>query len=425
MKIFLPLRWLVAAVAVILVITLLWLATTDNLSVWPIRNTLQYRALTWWWERTGFPNPGVPGTLRGMVRDSQGQPVAGAWVLAAWWDGTTYSARSEADGSFTIPDLPAGQYRPVAGAPGYEDVQLGGWGWVTINAGAETVVDVTLPNELQGTLTPGTNLTLGEPSEVSCPEPIEATVLRRQITFESGGKPNQPAAYYTPITTTATSQLPVLLTVYPGPVAYWECASLPLAAAGYAVVAVGPAYSLELESDIDELERVVNFIRAGQFPGSDSSKLAILGGSYSGLHVQRILQRNPNFEAVVLLGPPTDLFDMRRRLEDRTFIPPFGLDQAMIALGLPDRAPMRYWRYSGAYHIDPNLPPLVVMHSRTDEVVPFQQSELLSANLAKVGVAHKTYFFDGASHYLLAEGGDTDTLEIYRITLDFLAEHLK
>jgi hypothetical protein len=47
-------------------------------------------------------------------------------------------------------------------------------------------------------------------------------------------------------------------------------------------------------------------------------------------------------QAVVLLGPPVDLFDMRHRQEDGTFIPPFGLDQALVALGLPDRAPLRY-----------------------------------------------------------------------------------
>jgi dipeptidyl aminopeptidase/acylaminoacyl peptidase len=302
---------------------------------------------------------------------------------------------------------------------------LGGWGWLTVSAGAETTANVNLLIEPLHTVAPGTNLSFGQPVTSACTAPIEASAIHQIFTFDSGGQPNQPALYYTPLDTTPTSRLPVLLVVYPGPAASWECASLSLAAAGHAVVAVGPAYSLNLEADIDELERVVNFIRAGEFPGSDGSKLAILGGSYSTLHVQRLLQRSPNYQAVVLLGPPTDLFDMRRRLEDRTFIPPFGLDQIMIALGLPDRDPMRYWRYSGAYHIRPDLPPLVIMHSRTDEVVPFQQSELLSANLTRVGVAHQTYFFDGASHYLMAEGSDADTLEIYRITLEFLAEHLR
>jgi hypothetical protein len=99
---------------------------------------------------------------------------------------------------------------------------------------------------------------------------------------------------------------------------------------------------------------------------------------------------------------------MRRRLEDRTFIPPFGLDQVMIALGLPDREPMRYWRYSGAYHIRPDFPPLLVMHSRTDEVVPYQQSELFAHNLAKMGL--KSGLFLEGPVYLMAEGGDKDTL---------------
>lgn len=418
-------QWLGATTVLIVFVALFWLATTDNPRVWPYRNTLQYYALTWWWQRVGYPQPGAPGALTGMVRDAQGQPVARAWVLVSWWDGATHSARSEADGHYTIIDLPAGQYRPVAGAPGYENVQLGGWGWVTIEPGAETIADVTLPAEPPHLLAPGTNLTFGESSTPTCPAPLKASAIRQPFTFDSAGRPNQPSRYYTPLTTTTTSRLPVLLVVYPGPADAWECASLPLAAAGYAIVAAGPAYSLDLEADIDELERVVNFIRAGQFPGSDSSRLALLGGSYSSLHVQRLLERSPKYEAAVLLGPPTDLFDMRRRLEERTYIPPFGLDQVLIALGLPDRAPMRYWRYSGLYHIRPDLPPLVIMHSRTDEVVPFQQSELLSANLDKVGVAHQAYFFDGASHYLLAEGSDKDTLAIYRITLEFLAKHLR
>jgi dipeptidyl aminopeptidase/acylaminoacyl peptidase len=141
--------------------------------------------------------------------------------------------------------------------------------------------------------------------------------------------------------------------------------------------------------------------------------------------VQRLLQRGQEVKAALLLGPPTDLFDMRRRLENGTYIPPFDLDQALIALGLPSREPLRYWRYSGAYHVRSDFPPLAILHSRSDEVVPYQQSELLAANLAQVGATYEVHFFDGASHYLLAEDADADTLKIYRITLDFLAKHLQ
>jgi dipeptidyl aminopeptidase/acylaminoacyl peptidase len=116
---------------------------------------------------------------------------------------------------------------------------------------------------------------------------------------------------------------------------------------------------------------------------------------------------------------------MRRRLENGSYIPPFRLDEALIALGFPDRESLRYWRYSGAYHVRSDFPPLAILHSRTDEVVPYQQSELLAANLNLVGASYEIHFFDGASHYLLAEDGDADTLRIYELTLDFLARHLK
>jgi dipeptidyl aminopeptidase/acylaminoacyl peptidase len=110
---------------------------------------------------------------------------------------------------------------------------------------------------------------------------------------------------------------------------------------------------------------------------------------------------------------------MRYRLEQGTYIPPFGLDKALIALGLPGQEPRRYWRYSGAYRVRPDFPPLAIIHSRTDEIVPYQQSELLSENLTTVGVLHETHYFDGSSHYLL----DDEAEEIYRITLDFLAKY--
>lgn len=416
-------RWLIIIGAgLILLLVLAWLTTTENVNIWPIRNTLQYRLLTRWWELTRKPLPGEPGTLQGTIRDAQGRPVAGAWVLVSRWNGVTYSTRSKADGHYLLSDVPAGAYRPVAGgAPGYTEVSFGK---VWLKAGKTTMANAVLPIESPPVYAPGCNLAFDEPVPLSCSVPLESSALRREITFDSGGQPNQLTLYYTPLTATTTSQLPVLLTVYPGPADTWNCASIPLAAAGYAVIAVGPAYTFSLEQDIDELQRLVDFARAGKFPGTNGRKIALLGGSYSSLHVQQLLQRDRRFQAALLLGPPTDLFDMRRRLEEGTYIPPFGLDQALIALGLPSHEPLRYFRYSGAYHVRPDFPPLAILHSRSDEVVPYQQSELLAKNLALVGASYEVHFFDGASHYLLAEEGDKDSLEIYRITLDFLEKHL-
>jgi dipeptidyl aminopeptidase/acylaminoacyl peptidase len=213
--------------------------------------------------------------------------------------------------------------------------------------------------------------------------------------------------------------------VYPGPAAEWECASLPLAAAGYAVLAAGPAYSFEPERDVDDLARWLRLAREGALPEVDGGRVALLGGSYSALHVQRLLERPEELgavRAVVLLGAPSDLFDARRRLEDGTYVPPFGLDAALIALGFPDREPLRYWRYSWAYHVRRDQPPVALIHSRRDEVVPFEQSEALARRLEAVGAPYRLYVFEAASHYLLSEDGDA--LAIYQLTLEFLGERL-
>jgi dipeptidyl aminopeptidase/acylaminoacyl peptidase len=166
--------------------------------------------------------------------------------------------------------------------------------------------------------------------------------------------------------------------------------------------------------------------RGGRWPGVDGAHIAVLGGSYSALHVLRLLERRSGervFDAAVLMGPPVDLFDMRRRLEDRTFVPPFGLDRALVALGLPDRAPLRYWRHSGIYHVHPDYPPVLLVHSRDDPVVPFQQSEQLAAALEGAGVPYELHVFEGAGHYLLSPGGEAQA--IYDLTMRFLDERLK
>jgi dipeptidyl aminopeptidase/acylaminoacyl peptidase len=409
-----------ALVGILLVLIGLWLLTTEDARVWPVRNTLHYRALMAWWGQVGEPNGEGTGSLVGTVRDAEGKPIEGARVLVTQWDGTSFSARSDEAGRYRIPNVPVGRYRPVAGASGFEDVMLRE---VQVGGNAEVLSDVTLDKAKQRLVPPATSLEIGEPTTLTCEAPLPSQATRRAVRWKSEGQPNEPTFFYTPITSTAESELRTLLAVYPGPANEWECVSVPLAAAGYAVLGAGPSYSLDLEGDVDELQQALGFAREGAFPNADGERIAVLGGSYSTILTQRLMQRDGDLDAAVLLGPPTDLFDMRRRFEAGTFVPPFGLDRVLVALGLPSDEPLRYWQYSGAYHVRPDLPPLVIFHSRTDEVVPYQQSELLATTLVEEGAEHELYLFDGASHYLLE--GSEDALEIYRVTLEFLEEHLR
>lgn len=413
------------SLGLILGVIALWLVTTRYTPVWAARNTIQYHIYSWWWQLTGQSTPNKFGALQGKVTDPQGKAIDGAWIIVPEWDGSTHSARTDADGNYVIENIPIDRYKPVAAAPGYRSTQLGGFlGRVNINSNATTIANARLTVEPNRSVAPGINFALAEPERISCTVPFETEAIQRQIHFVGDDIPNQLSFYYTPVTATETSVLPLLLVIYPGPADGWVCASLSLTKAGYAVIAAGPAYTFDLEADLDELERLLDFAREGRFPGSDSNQIAIMGGSYSSLHVQRLLQRGQEVDAALLLGPPTDLFDMRRRQEDGSFVPPFGLDQAFIAMGFPHHDPLLYLSYSGAYHVRPNFPPLAILHSRNDDIVPFQQSELLAANSKAVGAAYELHLFDGG-HYLLTEQADADSEVIYEVTLEFLAKHLK
>ncbi|MDQ4077059.1 MAG: prolyl oligopeptidase family serine peptidase [Chloroflexota bacterium] len=416
-------RWLLLF-GLLVSLLLIWLSSSDNSRVWSVRNTLEYRFLQQWWQVVGVPQQGAPGSISGVVLDVEGHPLPNAAVLAARWDGTTYHARSGVDGGYVVEGIPAGIYRPVAGAPGYESQVLGElWGAVQVDSGMDTTVNVALAPEPEREIRPASELVLDTPSTRHCESPLASSAIRRAITFWSDGRPNQTTFLYRPVEAPIDSELATLLAVYPGPTETWECTSVPLAAAGYAVLAVGPAYSLDLERDVDELEQLLNLTRARAFPGIDGERIAVLGGSYSALLTQRLLQRDEAIDAAVLLGPPTDLFDIRRRFEAGTFIPPFGLDRVLVALGLPDRDPMPYWRYSSIYHLHPNMPPTAIFHSYQDEIVPYQQSVQLANVLDELGVEHELYLFDGATHYLLE--ASEQALEIYDLTLAFLAQHLR
>lgn len=419
-------RWLTNIgymLAIIVLIIVAWLATTDNNWVWPRRNYLQYQVLTQVWEYTGKPQTGNEGSASGTIVDIVGRPIQNGWIVFSRWDGTTFTARTDANGNYNVTSIPAGSYHPVVGATGY-DAKILGVQDVTIVANQNTGIDTALATRTERRVLPGTNLKLGEPDRVACEAPLPAEAIRREVTFSSAGKANQLTLLYSPPNATPNDSYPLLLAVYPGPADTWECATVPLAAAGYTVIAVGPAYSLELENDVDELIRILDFAEAGNFPNITPNQVGLLGGSYSGLHVQLLLRRGrSDIKGAVLLGAPTDLYAMRRHLEEGTFIPPFGLDQILVALGLPDREPLRYWEGSSIFHVQPNFPPHLIIHSRSDEVVPISQSDLLVEQLNREGIAHDAFYFDEASHYLLSPGGESR--EIYDLTIEFLATYLQ
>lgn len=402
---------------VLLCILLGVLLTSDHPRLFPLRNTLQYQLDQWWTEQFGASAPAPVGSVAGCITTDTGAAAVAARVLIAERDGTVHTGLTGDDGCLRLDNVPVGRYTPmVATADGFSVVAAP----LRVQAGTTTDYMAQMPKVTVPVAGAGDTLRLGEPMTLTHPLPHPSSAIERDLRFFYKGRLNQEAFFYTPITATHASHLPVLLIVYPGPAAAWRGVSIPLAAAGYAVIATGPAYALDLEADIDELQRIVQFVRAGRFPAADARQIVLMGGSYSSLHVFSLLRRDAGFHGAVLLGPPTDLFELRRQFEAGSFFPPFGLDRALIALGYPDRQPRRFFEYSPRYHVRADLPPLLLLHSRTDEVVPFAQSELLVAELERMGVPHRAVFFDGLSHYLRADQPSPELDLMYDILLDFL-----
>ena len=415
--------WL-TLISLLLLLTLLFLMLSDNAAIWPVRNTLLYHATRWWETNVGPTRPQGVGAQHGCVRGEGAQSLANADVVVAERDGVMHQTHADARGCYAIDGLPDGRYVPIINAPGYDAAAIRTWGLpARVGVGDSTQLDATLLPLSLPAVSPGRLLQISAPMTLTWALPQPGVAVRRQLSYDSGGRPNQLTYLYTPVNT-GTAPLPTLLAVYPGAADTWEGVSIPLAAAGYAVIAVGPAYALDLEDDIAELQRLVAFARAGALPGADGARMALLGGSYSSLHVQALLERDSGFRGVLLLGGISDIFDMRRRFEQGSFVPPFGLDQALIALGTPDISPERPWRYSSRFHLRRGLPPILLMHSRNDEIVPFQQSEQLAADLTRLGVPHEAHFFDGLSHYLLADRPSAELTTLYEITLAFLRRTL-
>src|SRR5881396_332798 len=81
--------WL-ALTILLLLLTLLFLAISDNAAIWPVRNTLLYHATRWWEAHIGPTRPAGAGALYGCVRGGiptdggvGAAPLADAEVIVA------------------------------------------------------------------------------------------------------------------------------------------------------------------------------------------------------------------------------------------------------------------------------------------------------------------------------------------------------
>jgi hypothetical protein len=106
--------------AIFLLLGLAWFSFTADPKITALRNVALYRIVK------GLGGPmvrfGEPGgSITGVIRTPDGEPLAGGVVLVASPLGHSYTAEADPEGQYHIANVPPGRYMPVAGKRGYDD----------------------------------------------------------------------------------------------------------------------------------------------------------------------------------------------------------------------------------------------------------------------------------------------------------------
>lgn len=395
------------------------------------RNVLLYGAQHFVDTRLPHPTYRGHGMIAGRVTDGDGHPLAGAAVLASTMAGEIHRATTDADGAYTLANVPAGIYTPMAAKSGYGDAfpanrrhRFLAWRVAAVHVhDGRTAKDVrfVLHAATASAAPLPADLTLGPVETRRSDLPTEIESHARTVAFTRGGAHLTDIAVYEPMA--GSGPLPVLLAIYPGTPTSWDRVSVPLAARGYVVLAIFPTRGLDLEADMDDTAAFVALARAGRIsPRADLSRMGILGGSFTSLHVYRWLEREGGVRGAVVLGGIADLFAYRLDWERGVLdLPPEvgDIDTAIMALGTPDHRPEQYLRYSAAFHPD-RLPPLLLAHGDKDRIVPTHQTVDFARLLAERGKATETHYYPNMEHYF-ANASDADTQDLYAVTVAFFA----
>ena len=383
-------------------------------------NVVVYQVRTTWNRWFGGAPPGIGGAVSGTVRDEDGQPLAGATVLVATFEGVVHQAQSDELGSYRIEDVPPGRYVPAAAKWGYEDTPYHREAETrtTVLVRADRLisgVDIHLPKRRPW------HPALDEPPVIGPPEigyalfPTEVSAVRVPITYTNEGLIITTTLLYEPPET--ENPLPAFVAIYPSAPREWDLVSVALASDGYVVLAVGPSpqRGLDVVGMGRDALKAVAYLRDGQLTDRVGvEREGWLSGSFSSLILYRALIEEPgNVAALVVVGGISDMFLWVQSLHDTESEIPFQYKAAVATLDPPDQHPETYLGLSMVYHAA-HLPPTLVVHTTADEVVPYNQSLQFADVLAAAGVTHELYLYEDTSHYLDQVNITPDTAELYR-----------
>ena len=201
-------------------------------------------------------------------------------------------------------------------------------------------------------------------------------------------------------------------------------------AQGYLVVSIN--YRLYPEGKfpnmIEDAKCAIRFLRAHASEYNlDPNRIAAIGPSAgghlvsllgtsdvsAGWDVGEYLEQSSRVQAVIAMAPVTDL--------TRSF--PNANIEAIRNVGFGEH---NIVPASPITHVTPDDPPFLLIHGDLDELVPYEQSQMMYDRLVQTNVPAQLVIIQRADHSLTSpDGSATPTFDgINQIILNFLAEHL-
>ncbi len=346
-----------------------------------------------------YREPPAPASLSGVVRDQAGQPIVDAIVLVSTVRGEAVHTRSDANGRYRLDGIAPGRATPMAAAWGYDAVNGNP---LRLRAGqAVTGVDFALRTRRPEPMTP-LNLRVGQPVLAPSNFPESMVATRIPFTFTLDGVTVDVGQIYLPANPPA-EPLPTLFIVYPSRPLNWDAASVGLTRDGYSVLAVGPDgdRGLDMAGHMRDLRAAMQLWVDGELPlAPPDDNWALLSGSFGSLIVFPALQDLPvQPPRIVDIGGVSDAFLGVQSLYSVDLAIPPPYDNAVAALGRPDRDPAFFYAFSPALYAE-YLPPTFVVHMLNDPVIPHNQAAALIDALAAAGVPHESLLYEDTTHYL-------------------------
>ena len=188
-----------------------------------------------------------------------------------------------------------------------------------------------------------------------------------------------------------------------------EIYAVPLAAAGYTVFGINHRASPRFRhpAHLEDAQRAVRFVRhhASEF-GIDPERIGAMGGS-SGGHLASLLgvlddkgsaddaspvnRESAKVQVVVARAAPTDL----TLAAPGRVHPLFGFRRSARTDSVEHR---RFVAASPVTHVTPGDPPMLLIHGDADNVVSYENAEVMQAALEKAGVPVELLRVPGAGH---------------------------